>query len=249
MKVTEPRKHEVISMKTIGFLGGMSSQATAEYYRLINQGVKAIRGGHTVAEILMYSVNFQNIEAFVRNEQWEDAANYLVDKALRIERGGADFLIIGTNTMHRVAPQIASAIKIPLVHIIDVTAEAILRLGLKTIGILGTKPVMEADFYRNRFKEKFDIELIAPSDRERERVDTIIFDELCHGIISQKSRNEYISVMQNLADRGAEGIILGCTEIDLLVTAENFSELPLFDTTKLHVHKAVNLCLGIEEIV
>jgi aspartate racemase len=196
----------------------------------------------------MYSVNFQNIEAFVRNEQWEDAANYLVDKALRIERGGADFLIIGSNTMHRVAPQITAAITIPLIHIVDVTAEAILKQGLKTVGILGTKPVMEADFYRDRFRERFGIDLIAPSAAERERVDTIIFDELCHGIIKEQSRQEYIEIMQNFSNKGAEGIILGCTEIVLLVTSEHFSELPLFDTTKLHVQKAVNLCLGIEQL-
>jgi aspartate racemase len=239
--------HEVISMKTIGVLGGMSSQATAEYYRLINAGINQICGGWNAAELLICSVNFTNIEAFVRREQWDDAANYLVGKALKLERGGADFIVMATNTLHRVAPQIEVAINIPLIHIVDVTAAEIKKHQIARVGILGTKPVMQADFYRDRFK-LHGIELIAPSDRQCQTIDTIIFNELVHRIIKDESRQIYIEIMQDLAAQGAQGMVLGCTEIELLVKPEDFPDLPLFDTTALHCQKAVNLALGIESI-
>ncbi|MGL4619304.1 aspartate/glutamate racemase family protein [Chroococcidiopsis sp.] len=239
--------HKVIPMKTIGILGGMSSQATAEYYRLINAGINQVRGGWNAAELLICSVNFANIEVFVRREQWDDAANYLVGKAIGLERGGADFIVMATNTLHRVAPQIEAAIKIPLIHIVDVTAAEIRKYGLTKIGVLGTKPVMQADFYRDRFKFH-GIELIAPSDRQCQIIDTIIFNELVHRIIKDESRQIYIEIMQDLATQGAQGIILGCTEIELLVKPADFSNLPLFDTTALHCQKAVDLALEIEPI-
>ena len=246
MKNGQP-KHEVVSMKTIGILGGMSSQATAEYYRLINTGINQVRGGWNAAELLLYSVNFANIEAFVRREQWDDAANYLVRKALQVEQGGADFIVMASNTMHRVAPQIEAAIKIPLIHIVDVTAEEIKKHGITRVGVLGTKPVMQADFYRDRFK-LHGIELIAPTNQQCHIVDTIIFDELVCHIIKDESRKIYIEIMQKLAEQGAQGIILGCTEIEMLVNPEDFSSLLLFDTTAIHCQKAVNLALGNEPI-
>lgn len=224
----------------------MSSQATTEYYRLINAGINQVCGGWHTAELLLYSVNFANIEAFVRREQWDDAARYLVGKALQLEKGGADFIVMVSNTMHRVAPQIEAAIKIPLVHIVDVTAEEIKKHQIVRVGILGTKPVMQANFYRDRFNSH-GIELIAPSSEQCHIIDTIIFDELVRGIIKDDSRRIYIEIMQDLA-RSVQGIVLGCTEIELLVKPEDFPTLPLFDTTRLHCQKAVNLVLATESM-
>lgn len=240
-------KHQIVSLKTIGILGGMSSQATAEYYHLINTGIKQICGGWNAAELLLYSVNFANIEAFVRGDRWDDAANYLVSKAIQLEKGGADFIIMATNTMHRVAPQIESAIQIPLIHIVDVTAEEIKKHGINKIGLLGTKPVMEANFYRDRFSHH-SIEAIAPNRQQSEVIDKIIFNELVFGTLKEESRQIYTEVMKELADRGAQGIVLGCTEIGMLVKPEDIVELKLFDTTALHCQKAVNLALGIDSI-
>ena len=240
-------KHEVMPMKTIGILGGMSSHSTAEYYRLINAGINQVRGGWNAAELLLCSVNFANIEAFVRREQWKDAANYLVSKAKQLEGGGADFIIVATNTMHRVAPQIEAAVEIPLIHIVDVAAEEIKKQGITRVGILGTKPVMQASFYRDRFKQH-NIELIAPAQQQLDIIDTIIFDELDRLIIKDESRRIYVEIMQELREQGAQGIVLGCTEIDLLVKPHDFPDLPLFDTTALHCRKAVNLALEIESI-
>lgn len=235
-------------MKTLGLLGGMSSQSTIPYYRLINEGVNHILGGHHAPEMLIYSVNFHYIETFLRQDQWDDAAAYLTDKAVRLERAGADFLLIATNTMHRVAPQIEQAVSIPLIHIVDVTAEAILKQGLKTVGILGTKPTMEAEFYTARFRDKFGITPVIPSPEERQRVHTIIFDELCRDVVTDASRQEYLAIMRNLMASGAEGIILGCTEIGMLISQQDFPDAPLFDTTILHAQKAVNLCVEREPL-
>jgi aspartate racemase len=240
-------KHEVISMKTIGVLGGMSSQATGEYYRMLNAGINSIRGAWNTAEILLYSVNFANIEAFVRREQWDDAADYLVAKAIQLEQGGADFIVMVSNTMHRVAPQIEAAIQIPLIHIVDVAAEEIKKHEVSKVGVLGTKPVMEADFYRDRFRQH-GIEAIAPGNKQCQIIDTIIFDELVFGTLKDESRNIYLDIMRDLAEQGAQGIVLGCTEIEMLVKPEDIPELPLFDTTALHCQKAVNLALGVESM-
>lgn len=240
-------KHEVISMKTIGVLGGMSSQATGEYYRMLNAGINSLRGAWNTAELLLYSVNFANIEAFVRRDQWDDAANYLVAKAVQLEQGGADFIIMVSNTMHRVAPQIEAAIQIPLIHIVDVAAEEIKRHGISKVGVLGTKPVMQADFYRDRFRQH-GIEAISPNSQQCQIIDTIIFDELVFGILKDESRNIYLDIMRELAEQGAQGIVLGCTEIEMLVKPEDIPELLLFDTTALHCQKAVNLALGVESV-
>ncbi len=248
MNTEHELKHQVTLMKTIGILGGMSSQATAGYYHLINTGINKICGGWTIAELLLYSVNFANIEAFVRNNQWNDAAKYLVSKAIQLEQGGADFIVMATNTMHRVAPQIEAAIQIPLIHIVDVTAEEIKKHGMTKVGVLGTKPVMEADFYRDRFK-LHGIEAIAPNSQQCQVIDTIIFDELVFGTLKDESRQIYIDIMRQLARQGAQGIVLGCTEIEMLVKPEDVVELKLFDTTTLHCQKAVNLALSIEPIL
>lgn len=243
MNITQQPQHEVIPMRTIGILGGMSSQATAEYYQLINAGIQQARGGWNAAEILIYSVNFANIEAFVRGEQWEDAAAYLVAKAKQLEQGGAEFVALATNTMHRVAPQIEAAIQIPLIHIVDVAAEAIKKCGLTKVGVLGTKPVMEAAFYRDRFWQH-GIEAIAPNDQQCQIIDQIIFDELVFGTLRDESRQIYVEIMRDLAHQGAQGIVLGCTEIPLLVKPEDTPELNLFDTTALHCQKLVGLALA-----
>ncbi len=235
-------------MKTIGILGGMSSQSTIPYYRLINEGVNHILGGHHAPEMLIYSVNFHYIETFLRHGQWDEAAAYLSEKAVKLETAGADFLLLATNTMHRVAPQIEQAVSIPLIHIVDVTAEAILKQGLKTVGILGTKPTMEAEFYTARFRDKFGITPLVPSPEERQRVHDIIFDELCRNVVTDTSRRDYLAIMRNLTARGAEGIVLGCTEIGMLITTEDFPDASLFDTTILHTQKAVNLNLEREPL-
>lgn len=245
--MSNQQPHTVIPMKTIGILGGMSAQATAEYYRLINTGINRVYGGWNAAELLLSSVNFANIEAFVRREQWEDAARYLVQKACQLEQGEADFIIMATNTMHRVAPQIEAAITIPLVHIVDVAAEEIKKHNITQVGILGTKPVMQANFYSDRFQQH-GIELIAPAEPLCNSFDTIIFDELVHHILKDKSRQITLEIMQQLVEQGAQGIVLGCTEIELLIKPDDFPGVPLFDTTALHCQKAVSLALGLEAI-
>jgi aspartate racemase len=238
-----PDKHdEVVDLRTIGILGGMSSQATAEYYRLLNDGINRELGGHHAAEVLIYSVNFQNIERFIRSEQWDDAAAYLAEKAHQLERGGADFVIMATNTMHKVAPQITDALSIPFVHIVDPTADAITESGLGTIGVLGTRATMEMPAYLNRFSDH-GIEVIVPGEAARERIDAIIFDELVRDVIREESRAEYVEIIEELVESGAEGIVLGCTEIELLVKSEDVPDIPLFDTTALHVERAVKLSL------
>jgi len=233
-------------MKVIGVLGGMSSVASAEYYRRINEGVNAHRGGHSAAEIVLYSVDFGVVEGFIRDEQWDQAADYLAVRAQRIERAGAEFLILATNTMHRVADELQDAIGIPLVHIVDATADAATAEGAKTLGLLGTAPVMEADFYRTRLADHgFDV--LVPVERDRALVHRVIFEELTRGIIDDQSRQEYLRIMRDLVARGAQGIVLGCTEISLLV-AEDMAGTVLYDTTALHVDRAVRISLGLHPL-
>lgn len=230
-------------MKTIGLLGGMSSQATVEYYRLINAAINARLGSHEAAELLLNSVNFGNIEHWVRGEEWVAAGNYLARKARQLEMAGADFVLLGTNTMHRVADAIEAELTVPLIHIVDVTAEALQQAGVGRVGILGTRPTMEAAFYRERF-ERHGIAVVAPDTAARGEIDRIIFDELCKGVFLPESRRAYLATMAEMADRGAEGIVLGCTEIMLLIGQDDFPRLPLFDTTRLHAARAVALALG-----
>lgn len=241
-------KHSVVPMKTIGILGGMSNVSTGEVYRLVNEKVNQHLGGSNAAELLIYSVNFENIKHFIRNQQWADAAEYLTDKARRLERGGADFIMMPTNTLHIVADDIAQSVNIPFLHIIDVTAEELKKHKIKRAGVLGTKTTMEAEFYAARFADKHGIELVSPELDERIEVDRIIFEELCSFEVKEESRNKYFEVINNLKARGAEAIILGCTEIFLLINKDNFHDLPLFDTTDIQIDKAVKISLGIDLI-
>ena len=234
-------------MKTIGVLGGMSSAASAEYYRLLNQGVNAHRGGLAAAEVVLYSVDFAVIEGFIRNEQWDQAAQYLAERARRLERAGAEFVILATNTMHRVALEVQDAIGIPLIHIADAAADAAIEGGARTLGLHGTAPVMEGDFYRGRFADH-GLEVLVPPERDRALVHRVIFEELTRGVIDDRSRQEYLRIMRDLVARGAQGIVLGCTEICLLVAAADLPGTALYDTTALHVDRAVRLSLGLDPL-
>jgi aspartate racemase len=230
-------------MRTIGVLGGMSSVASGEYYRLLNEGVNARLGGHSAAEIVMYSVDFAVMERFIRDRAWDEAGEYLAVRAAAVEHGGADLLLLATNTFHRVAPQIEAAVAIPFVHIVDVTADAVRADGASTVGLLGTAPVMQADFYRDRFAG-LGISVLVPPAADQEVVHRIIFDELTRGEVSATSRMEYVRIMVDLVSRGAQGIVLGCTEISLLVGPDDLPGTPLYDTTALHVARAVELALA-----
>ncbi len=230
-------------LKTIGILGGMSSAATGEYYNLINQKVKDLKGGHNIAEMLICSVNFANIEKYVRTSNWDEAAEYLVNKAKRLENAGAICLFLGTNTMHKVRKQIKEAVSIPFIDIFETVSKEIKSHGKTRIGMLGTYPVMNDQFYVNAYKE-FGIELISPNETEKKEVDRIIFDELTHHKFIQSSKEYYIKVINNLSNKGAEGIILGCTEIKMLVSQEDVKGITLYDTTDLHCELAAKICTG-----
>ncbi|TLS36216.1 aspartate/glutamate racemase family protein [Pseudalkalibacillus caeni] len=228
-------------MKTIGLIGGMSWESSAEYYRIINQEVKQRLGGLHSAKCLLYSVDFEEIERYQQDGNWEQAGKVLGDAAYALEKAGADFLVICTNTMHRVVEAIEKRVNIPVLHIADATATQIKQRSLRTVGLLGTKYTMEQDFYKSRI-EKHGINILVPEKQEREAVNKVIFEELCLGHISTASRNYFKKVMEGLIHTGAEGIILGCTEIGLLVKEED-SAVPLFDTTVIHAVEAVHKAL------
>ncbi|KUP41800.1 MULTISPECIES: aspartate/glutamate racemase family protein [Bacillus] len=230
-------------MKTIGLIGGMSWESSAEYYRIINEEIKKKLGGLHSAKCLLYSVDFKEIEHYQSVGAWDKAGEALGEVARSLEKAGADFVVICTNTMHKVLGYIQEMITIPILHIADATAEQIIRQDIRSVGLLGTKYTMEQDFYKSRI-ESHDINVIVPNDDERELINNIIYQELCLGEIKQSSKNIYKKIINNLVDRGAEGIILGCTEIGLLVKVED-SEVPLFDTTLIHAQKAVNKSLSI----
>ncbi len=229
-------------MKTIGLIGGMSWESSLEYYRLVNELVKMRLGGLHSAKCLMASVDFAEIEEYQRQAEWDRAARVLADCARSLESAGADFLVLCTNTMHKVAAPILSAVKIPFLHIADATAERIRQAGFSQVGLLGTRFTMEEDFYRQRLVEQFGLQVLVPPPEQRKMVDRVIFDELVLGIISQESRRQYRQVMASLVDQGAQCIILGCTEIGLLVSQED-SAVPLFDTTRIHAEAAVDFAL------
>lgn len=231
-----------IRMKTIGLIGGMSWESSVEYYRIINEEVKKRLGRLHSAKCLLFSVDFEEIERFQSEGKWEEAGNLLGDVALSLEKGGADFIVICTNTMHKVVENIEKKISIPILHIADATAKQIKKLNVKTIGLLGTKYTMEQDFYKTRI-ESNGIKVIIPNDSERELVNKVIYNELCLGSIQQSSREYYKQVIKNLVNNGAEGIILGCTEIGLLIKQED-SEVPLFDTAEIHAIESVKTALG-----
>lgn len=229
-------------MRTIGMLGGMSWESTAEYYRLANELVRDALGGVHSARILLDSVDFADIEALQARGEWEAAGNVLAERARALASGGADLLVICTNTMHKVADQVTAAVSIPLVHIADATAEAITAAGVTRVGLLGTRFTMEQDFYRDRIASH-GIDVLVPEAADRDTVHTVIYDELVRGIVRDESRAAYVAVMQRLVDAGAQGIILGCTEIELLVGADDIA-VPVFPTTALHVAAAVKLALA-----
>lgn len=229
-------------MKTIGLIGGMSWESTVSYYQIINEAVKGALGGLHSARILLYSVDFHEIEACQSAGDWEKSARILSDAAQRLERGGADFILICTNTMHKVAPEIARSVGIPVVHIADATAEALKARNVTRAALLGTKYTMTQDFYRRKL-EAAGIEVLIPGAEDVEKVNDVIFHELCLGVISEASRREYLRIIGDLAARGAQGVILGCTEIGLLIGQAD-TELPVFDTTQIHALCAAELALA-----
>jgi len=232
-------------MKTIGLIGGMSWESTAEYYRIMNEAVKEKLGGLHSVKCILYSVDFEEIAALQHRGEWEELTMRMITFARSLEDAGADFIVIATNTMHKMAEQVQGALKIPLLHIADATAERIIEQGLHKPGLLGTKFTMEEDFYKGRLQEKHELEVIVPPDTDRTAVDEIIYHELCVGIIKQESKERFQEVIEGLVSRGADGVILGCTEIPLLISQEDV-DVPLFDTTTIHSRAAVELALGEE---
>ncbi|WP_421288691.1 aspartate/glutamate racemase family protein [Aeromonas veronii] len=230
-------------MKCIGLLGGMSWESTVSYYQALNRGVRAQLGGLHSARVLLNSVDFAGIERLQRAGDWPATARLLAAEARKLQDGGADFLLIGTNTMHKVAPEIEAAIDIPLLHIADATAAKLQADGITRVGLLGTRFTMEQDFYKGRLQERFGLAVLVPDEAGRERVHRIIYDELCLGEIRASSRAEYLAIIAGLAAAGAEAVILGCTEIALLV-GEAQAAVPLYDTTAIHAEAAVALALA-----
>ena len=224
-------------MKTIGLLGGMSWESTVLYYQIVNRTVAERLGGLHSAKVLLSSVDFDEIEKLQHAGQWEQAGTVLAREARRLELAGANFLVICTNTMHKVAPQVEAAISIPLLHIADPTAAAIARAGVKTVGLLGTRFTMEQEFYRGRLEREHGLEVLVPPAPDITTVHNVIYDELCRGRVMEASRVQFRRVIGGLVARGAQGIILGCTEITMLVGAKD-SPVPLFDTTELHARAA-----------
>ena len=232
-------------MKTIGLLGGMSWESTLPYYRVVNEVVRQRLGGLHSARVILFSVDFHEIEQLQRDGDWERAGQLLADAARSLQAAGADFLVLCTNTMHRVAAAIESAVAIPLLHIADPTALAIKRSGCSKVALLGTRFTMEEDFYKQRLIEDHRLEVLIPELADREIVHRVIYDELCLGLTSATSREEYRRIMKKLIARGAEAIILGCTELSLLVSAED-SSVRLFDTTSIHARSAAEFALSMD---
>lgn len=229
-------------MKTIGMIGGMSWESTATYYRMLNEAVNAQLGGLHSAKLVLASVDFQEIERMQRLGAWDEAGCMMADAAQSLEAAGADFLVLCTNTMHKVANAIESAVAIPLLHIADPTAEAITHLGMKKVGLIGTRFTMEQDFYRGRLKDRHGLEVVVPDEVDRQTVNAVIYEELCQSKVLAASRAQYQRILQQLVEDGAEGIILGCTEIPMLISSPD-SPVPVFDTTSLHARKAVEWAL------
>lgn len=232
-------------MKTIGLIGGMSWESTVPYYRQINETVKAELGGLHSARVVLYSLDFHEVERLQHAGDWDAAGALLADAARALQAAGAEVLVLCTNTMHKVAPAIEAAVRLPLLHIADPTAEAVRAAGVSRVGLLGTRFTMEQPFYRDRLQDRFGLEVLVPPESDRESVHRIIYDELCVGRIVDASRADYRRVMADLVDRGAQAIILGCTEISLLV-GEHDATVPLFDTTALHARAAALWSLAAE---
>lgn len=230
-------------MKTIGLIGGMSWESSAEYYRLINQQIRVKLGGLHSARIIMISLDFAEIEKLQREGKWQEAGNILINAAQKIEKGGADFLLLCTNTMHKLADEVQAKITIPLLHIADVSAQTIQQQKIRHVGLLGTKFTMEQDFYRKRLIDRFGIKVTIPDQDDRQVIHDIIYQELCLGQIQSKSRQQYKNIINKLIANGAAAIILGCTEIMLLIKPSDVS-VPLFNTTEIHVKSAVEQAIS-----
>ncbi len=229
-------------MKTIGLLGGMSWESTVDYYRVINERVKGALGGLHSAKIALYSVDFDPLEKLLLEEDWKGTAEILSQAAKKIQAAGADFLLICTNTMHKVAADIEKAVDIPLLHIADATAEILVRDGIKKVGLLGTAFTMEQDFYKGRLSRKYALEVLIPNETDRKIVHQVIFQELCLGKVRPESKTAYLRIIDELSRNGAEAVILGCTEIGMLVKQSD-TDVRLFDTTVIHAEKAVDQAL------
>jgi len=230
-------------MKTIGMLGGMSWESTASYYRALNEGVKQALGGLHSAKICLFSVDFDEIETLQHRGDWEGTARILSSAAQSVEAAGADFLMICTNTMHKVAPDIERHISIPILHIADATGERLSQDGISKVGLLGTRFTMEQAFYKGRLRERFGIDVIVPSQQDRDLVHEVIYQELCLGKITESSKDSYLRVIGELFTNGAQAIILGCTEIALLISQQD-TPVPLYDTTAIHADAAIELSLA-----
>ncbi|AMF94742.1 aspartate/glutamate racemase family protein [Vibrio fluvialis] len=229
-------------MKTIGMIGGMSWESTLSYYKAINEGVKAELGELNSAQICLYSVNFEPIEKLQHEGKWDETAQLLAQAAKSVEAGGADFLLICTNTMHKVAPEIEAQISIPILHIADATAKQLQQDGIERVGLLGTRFTMEQEFYKGRLQQQFGIDVLIPDAEQRQQVHRVIYEELCLGTIRPESRAQYVEIVEDLHRRGAQAVILGCTEIALLIQQHD-TDVPLYDTTKIHAEQAVQLAL------
>ncbi|KAA0911210.1 aspartate/glutamate racemase family protein [Pusillimonas sp. ANT_WB101] len=230
-------------MKTIGLLGGMSWESTAHYYRDINQGVRARLGGLHSARIAMYSVDFEEIEKLQNAGDWVAAGVVLAEAAARVEAAGADFLVLCTNTMHKVADDISNAVSIPLLHIADATGDELQLDGIETVGLLGTAFTMQQGFYKDRLALQSGMRVLVPDDADQQVVHRIIYDELCQGVIRPESKRDYLRIIDKLAEQGAEAVILGCTEIGMLVEQAD-TPVKLFDTTRIHAQRAVAMALA-----
>ncbi len=230
-------------MKTIGLIGGMSWESSIEYYRIINEVAHEKLGGLHNALSVMYTLDFHELEILQHENRWDEADEMLVNAARRLKKAGVDFIVICANTMHKSAPKIEADVQIPILHIADATAMVVQMAGMKKIGLLGTRYTMEEDFYTGRLQKNFGLDVLLPGKPERDEVHRVIFEELVVGKVLPDSRRKYLQIIQSLADRGAEGVILGCTEIGLLVKQED-CELPLFDTTLIHARAAVEMALA-----
>ncbi|MGD1505314.1 aspartate/glutamate racemase family protein [Vibrio harveyi] len=229
-------------MKTIGLIGGMSWESTANYYQIINREVKARLGGLHSGKVCLYSVDFAEIETLQHQGRWDDTAIILAQAAKSVEAGGADFILICTNTMHKVADQIQQAVNVPLVHIADATAEQLVMDGIKKVGLLGTRFTMEQDFYKQRLIDKFGVDVVVPSSDDQTIVHDVIYNELCKGEVHDDSRQHYLTIIEKLVEQGAEAVILGCTEIAMLVESQH-TDIKLYDTTEIHAKAAVEKAL------